>query len=99
MAESRDQLPEELTRSIRSGLRLLGLGLFLSYALIVFLKLAGFYPGHMTWLGLTLAPAAIFVLLGAPFAGLLWLGPRWWLFFVPVAFCSITILYGLNVAN
>ena len=92
--EQQPSLPE-----LRFGVRASALGLVLAYALIFPLKWAGLMPDHDSWLGLALAPAAMFGLLGSMFAGLLWLRGRWWLLFVPVALLSLAVLLELNLAR
>lgn len=42
-------------------------------------------PDHLSWLGLAIAPAAIFGLLGSLFGGVLLLRRRWILLFLPMA--------------
>ncbi len=74
-------------------------GLALGYAITVPLKAFDMLPSHITWVGVALAPAAIFGLVGSLFAGRLWLGHRWWMLFAPVAIVSLTTLAWLNLAR
>ena len=67
---------EPLIPHLRFGVRACLCGLLLGYALAIPAKGAGLMPAHLTWLGLTLVPASLFVLLGSLFAGPLLLG-RW----------------------
>jgi hypothetical protein len=86
-----------MLRDLRFGVRAFILGWALSYALVLPLKWFDMMPDHLTWLGLVLAPAALF---GPPislFAGYLWLGRRWWVLFTPVSFLALTILIALNI--
>jgi hypothetical protein len=91
----RDEGWEQIAPDLRFGLRGCGVGLVLAYTLAFPLKWAGLMPGHLTWLGLAVAPAAMFGLLAAPFAGALWLGRRWWLVFVPATVLCCAAMLGV----
>lgn len=84
---------------LRLGTFAPAVGLALAYAITVPLKAYDLPPRHMTWVGVLLAPAAIFALVGSLFAGRLLLGHHWWLLFGPVAILSLTMLAWLNLAR
>lgn len=94
MAELDDSW-KTLDRECRFGLFACGIGLVLAYALVFPLKLAGLMPGHLSWLGLAIAPAAILGLLGSLFAGVLLLRRRWICLFLPMAVLSGTAMMTL----
>jgi hypothetical protein len=94
---SSDEQWQQLLPQLRFGVRACFLGFGLAYALVFSLKADGLMPAHMTWLGLTLAPAALFGVLGSMFAGMLWLKHRWWLLFVPVLLLSCAVMVILNL--
>ena len=75
------------------------IGLLMAYGLSFLLKLLDLLADHLTWLGLTVGPAALFSILGSPFAGRLWFKERWWMFCFPVSFVALAVLFGLNMAN
>ena len=83
---------EQLNPQLRFGLRACAIGLVLSYAMVFPLKWNGLMPPHLTWLGLTVTPAATFSFLGSMFVGPLWLGRRWLRLFVPVSLLSFTAM-------
>jgi hypothetical protein len=86
---------KQLDPELRFGVRACGVGLTLAYALTFPLKWAGLMPDHISWLGLTVAPAAMLGLFVSLFAGGLWLRNRWWLVFIPFALLSWVLMLGL----
>jgi hypothetical protein len=84
--------------SLRFGTFATAAGLVLAHTIVFPLKSLGFFPNH-TWVGIALAPAAIFGLVGSLFAGRMFLGQRWWMLFVPAAFVSLATLIWLNMTR
>lgn len=78
---------------LRFGLRACLAGMLLGDALAISLKRAGLMPPHISWLGVSLVPAAPFILLGSLFAGPLLLGRHWrWLFLPVASACCLAML-------
>jgi hypothetical protein len=82
-------------KSLRFCIRACATGLVLAYGLVFPLKWAGLMPSHLTWLKLAVAPAIMFGMLGSLFVGVLWLGQRWWLLFVPTALLGWVVMLTL----
>ncbi len=85
-----------IAADLRFGARACAVGLLLAYGLVFPLKWLGLMPDHLSWIGLTLLPAAMFGLLGSLLVGPLWLRERWWLVFVPAALLCWAIMLGLT---
>ena len=85
--------------SLIFGLRASLAGLILAYGIVFPLKYCDLFPDRLTWLGLILAPMSMFGLLASLFAGRLWLGNRWWLFFFAMTVVAAAILLALNVSS
>src|SRR5579871_5046092 len=83
----------------RFAVRACVFGLVLAYALVFPLKAGGFMPAHMSWLGLLLAPAAMFGAFGSIFAGALWFRQRWWLLVLPVFVLAWVVMLTLNLVR
>ena len=98
MAVNPDGEGQHTPQELRFGVRACCLGLALAYVLVFPLKWFGLMPDHLTWLGLTLAPAAYSGRWFRCSQGFFGLRNRWWLLFVPVGL-FLAVLIGLNIAR
>jgi hypothetical protein len=90
---------QQLLPQLRFGAWACAIGLVLVYAVVFPLKWAGLMPDHMTWITLTLTPAALLGSLGSLFVGAIWLRHRWWLVWVPALVLCLAVMIGLTVAR
>lgn len=79
MSRVSDEDWEKLFHFLRPARNLTLLGWCLSYCVVIPLKALDLMPAHMSWLGILIAPTAIFSLLVSLFVSPMWLRNRWWI--------------------
>jgi uncharacterized membrane protein len=89
-------IPERLRQNLpqlRFYLLACFFGLLAVYAWVFPLKACGLVPEQVTWLVLTLAPAAIFGACCCVFAGMFWCRNRWRLLSLPLLLCLTLLIF------
>ena len=74
-------------------------GLILAWALTSTLKWADRMPAHLSWAGILVGPATLFVAIGSCFASALWLLHRWWMAYLPVLLLCCAAMLALMWAE
>jgi hypothetical protein len=70
-----------------------------SFAATSTLKWADRMPAHLTWAGILVGPATLFVAIGSCFASALWLLHRWWMAYLPVLLLCCAAMLALMWAE
>jgi hypothetical protein len=90
---------EKLLTECRFAVRACVCGLILTSALASSLKWGDRIPAQLTWAGILVGPATLFVAIGSCFASVLWLRHRWWMAYLPVLLLCCAAMLALMWAD
>jgi hypothetical protein len=94
-----DDAFEKLLPECRFAVRACVCGLILAWALTSTLKGTFRMPAHLTWAGILVGPATLFVVISSCFASVLWLRHLWWMTYLPVLLLCCTAMLALMWAE